>query len=105
MKSMRKNTKSFILENKTVCPCNVVKSVIFHKGGDLYEKLHNKSKESFDITRMNSRKNNPSIDKIVSLFQKKFVIHQERTERLSFSLKTLKEKQNVLLSISESKQI
>ena len=34
MKSMRKNTKSFILENKTVCPCNVVKSVIFHKGGD-----------------------------------------------------------------------
>ena len=45
MKSMRKNTKSFILENKTVCPCNVVKSVIFHKGGDLYEKLHNNQRK------------------------------------------------------------
>lgn len=70
MKSMRKNKKSFILENKTVCPCNVVKSVVFHRRGDLYEKLHNKSKESFDLSRMNSRKNNPSIDKILSLFQK-----------------------------------
>ena len=45
MKSMRKNTKSFILENKNVCPCNVVKSVIFHKGGDLYEKLHNNQRK------------------------------------------------------------
>ena len=89
MKSMRKNTKSFILENKTVCPCNVVKSVIFHKGGDLYEKLHNKSKESFDITRMNSRKNNPSIDKIVSLFQKEICYTPRENGEAQFLFKDL----------------
>ena len=40
--------------NKTVCPCNLVKRVTFHKKGEMYEKLRNKTKESFDLTRMNS---------------------------------------------------
>ena len=63
--------------------------MIFHKGGDLYEKLHNKSKESFDITRMNSRKNNPSIDKIVSLFQKEICYTPRENGEAQFLFKDL----------------